>query len=574
MKYFFEIEKNNIKVQNIGLKNIQEDKLQVFYDNLSEDEIKLFLEAYKKNNFKDFLSKTQKNGPLIFINDRQKNIFFAFNDKMSSNSIFYVKNSNKFFISDNPRKIFEISNLKPEIDNNSVYEFISYYSIVPPSTIYKNLKTIPIGSFLEIDFEKEESIKQYWNLEEIIKNKSNNYENFVRETRSLMVSSIEEDLINSKETGLALSSGIDSSGILGIIKNGSEKDVKTITVAPYGLDYKDYIFAKQTSEHFNSENFPLIPKFSDIKKIKDFSTDLPQPIEGGVLFAYGLILDKAKEIGLDTVFMGHGAEMSLGNLKISKVLYKTRFLRFFLPKKIRNTIFSLIAKFKGFSSNQLNFLKSNSLTDRFLIARGPMFQDVKSIFKYLDEKFLESFKTKAKEIEAIKNLSIYDKVVLMYLNSWVNYSQVREYKYLQEKFNVYSSMPFDNPRVVEKMLSAKISFRKKNNWNKQAIRDMFRPFVSEKILNTQVGSLIIRYNKWFEENREPVFNYFYSSKILKNSIDLDILNKKIDKMLEPGLIMMRLLTLAVWYDSNWDKENLKNFDSIFLAQNNNQEGND
>lgn len=203
-----------------------------------------------------------------------------------------------------------------------------------------------------------------------------------------------------------------------------------------------------------------------------------------------------------------------------------------------------------------------------------MFQDVKSIFKYLDEKFLESFKTKAKEIEAIKNLSIYDKVVLMYLNSWVNYSQVREYKYLQEKFNVYSSMPFDNPRVVEKMLSAKISFRKKNNWNKQAIRDMFRPFVSEKILNTQVGSLIIRYNKWFEENREPVFNYFYSSKILKNSIDLDILNKKIDKMLEPGLIMMRLLTLAVWYDSNWDKENLKNFDSIFLAQNNNQEGND
>lgn len=141
--------------------------------------------------------------------------------------------------------------------------------------------------------------------------------------------------------------------------------------------------------------------------------------------------------------------------------------------------------------------------------------------------------------------------------------QMRDLTSLGKKYGVKPYIPFDHPSVMKETFKTPNKFRKLNKWNKQVIRDVFSPYVSEKMKKGKVGSLIIPYNKLLIEKKDKFIKYLRSSEIINNIVDLDIYEKEFEKLPEPGLNLKRLVNLAVWYDINWDKNNLENFEKIF-----------
>ena len=166
-------------------------------------------------------------------------------------------------------------------------------------------------------------------------------------------------------------------------------------------------------------------------------------------------------------------------------------------------------------------------------------------------------------IMKLSSIGLVDKIVIFYFYSWVNYLQTQTLNILSKKYLVNSIIPFDSINVIKKIFKTSDVFRKKNNWNKQLIRDVFEPYVEDKLYKNKARSLVVHYNDWFKENYQDIISYLETSEVLKNLIDWEIYKKNYNKLPEPGLNLIRLLSISLWYDVNWNRKNLINFEKMF-----------
>lgn len=561
MNLYLEVKNKSIYNGSVGLSSFQREGITILYSGLEESVVSEIFIKYKDNNHFQFINDLQHTLFFIFLIDEEKKRILVINDKMSSNEIFYTKNNQGIFVSNSTKEILEKSNTNMEVDMDSVYEIITYFSIVPPKTIYKNISSVPLGGYLDIDCNQNEiELREYWKPEDFFI-KEMDYSELENGTRNSLVAFFRDNK-NIKNSTIALSSGVDSGGMLSMIKSIYGETPESITLGPYGATYKDMMKAKEMAKRNDSTNHAILPSLKDLPKIKEYVLDLNQPIDAGLLFGNSLIFEKTKELGYGNAIFGFGAEMMLGNLKISRVAYSIYKVEKLVPFFILKPIYRVMSIFKSFSKNQQEFLLNPSWFQRFLRARGPLFVHEKKYFKSISDNFVSHFESKAEKILSLKKLDILDKMVLLYIYSWVNYMQYRDLTAMGRKYGVNPILPFDDESVMRAFFKTPNIHRKRNDWNKQLIRDMFKPYVGEDMQKIEVGSLIIPYNSWFKDNYVSYIAYLKSNKIISKAVDLDMFEKDYNTVPESGLILMRMLGVAIWYDSSWDMENLKIFDSI------------
>lgn len=565
MAYIFKIKSNNFSAQPGDLDSRDSGNLSIFSKNLSSQEIDQVIKRYDKGDITNWFEETNRDLFFLCLYDKNKKIFFIANNKIGSNDILYYQKEDELIVSDNAKTLFSVAPVKMEIDFDRVYECITFLTLIPPKTIYKNIFSVPIASFLKYS-SGSMVIEEYWNVEKLFNKKENNYNNFVTESRKALISALKDQGAMEKTTGVSLSSGVDSGGLISLITKESGVSHPSVTIGPRGPKNKDLVFAKKIAEFNNSPNEAIYPAISDLIKLKDFMGDFNQPIDSALVFANSLIFEKAKELNMKSLVFGFGSEMFLGNLKMNRLAYVLGPIERFVPFFFLRPAYILFGKYKNFSNNQITFLTSKSWVDRFLRARGPLFSREKKIFKNKEFGFADHFKEKAEKVLKNRKIGLTDKIVIFYYYSWVNYMQWRDFMHISRKFGVGFSMPFNSTLVIESFAKAKDDFRKLSKWNKQPIRDIFRPYTNEEMYKSSVGSLIIPYNEWFKSCYRQFIPYLKSSYIISNTIDLEKYEKEYNTLPEPGLNLMRLLGIALWYDANWNTENLVNFEKIFPVE--------
>ncbi len=559
MSFFFKLTNDNFSYNNDELEEYIEGGVLIFSKGFSKKEIPTLAEAFKVGTISKKLNSHTTDVYAIFIYDKNNKEIFAANDKFGSYEIFISKDKDNFVISNNIKSIFLDRKTEPEIEMRSVYELISFYAISPPRTIYKGITALPMASCFNYSVEKRNlEIERYWEIEKLFKSKETEYKKVVEGVRNSLVDCV--SLYKEKNTGVAVSGGIDSGGILGIFSKVKNKPVKSISIGPRGPETLDLKSARKTVQHTNSENYEIYPKVKEISKLKYFVSELNQPIASDLLFPNSLVFEKAEEISLDSIMNGSGAEMLLGNLKISKIAFYLEKIEKIVPRAIRNPLYKVVGKVKGLSKNQIEFLLARSWPERFLHTRGSLFSREKKYFKNLPDDFLDVFIKDIEKLFDIKKINLLDKLTLVYMFGWTNYLQMRDFTAMGKRYGVCPIMPFDTLRVASALFKTPNKFRRKNNWNKQVIRDALRPYVSEDLYNNKVRSLIVPYTEWFEYSHSEFIKYLRTSKIISETINLDKYEKEYNTLPEPGLSLMRLLGVAIWYDVNWNPRNVENFD--------------
>lgn len=534
----------------------------VYSKNFNSEEAAVMVQQYRKQELaKWFDQQCDKETFMVVLHDAQKNILEIYNDKVSSNDILYNA-ADSFVVSDNIKKLFEQSGVAMEVDRDSAHEFITFFDIVPPRTMYKNIYAVPFGSVLRYHQDSGVvDLESYWHPENLLMQKEGDYDSLIKKSRQALEMSMQE--VGFDGLGVSLSSGVDSGGLLSMLTKIKGAPVESVTMGPYGSEYKDVKFAQKTAEYNQSPNTLIYPKIEDLKKLPDFSEGLSKPVEATAIVAYGLLMETAAQSGISKLIFGHGAEMLVGNLKIMRLAYTLSKIERVIPRFILNPMYRLGSFIKGFSENQREFLLETSWVDRFLRTRGTLFIKEKKYYRNFNPGFIDGFKKKLKGIFAMKENSLLDQLVMCYLSGWVYYMQMRDFTMLGKRFNIKPVVPFDNPKVMREVFRTNNEFRKLNKWNKQVIRDIFRPYVNEDMYTGEVGSLIVPYNVWFQDNYPEFIAYLKTSPIVSDIIDLDLYENEFNLLPEPGLSLVRLLNLAVWYDVNWNPDNIQHYKRLF-----------
>jgi asparagine synthetase B (glutamine-hydrolysing) len=530
----------------------------------SESRLGELLSMYRTGKLEQGLDAITEHRFFAWIHDSVQRKVIVINDKFGSNEVFFTERESGWIVSNRIRNVF--GDKHPTINTQSLYEFMFLYTVIPPRTIYEGISAVPMASILTIDYDNGSvATSRYWDVERRFTPKSMDYTAHVARIRSYFFEAIASETDDT--TGVALSGGIDSGAILAMATQTQGKPLLSITFGGRGKDTPDLVEGSRlTVQELHSPNHELFPSFEAFRKLPVYMSDLDQPIVADVVWPNGMVYEKAQELGLAKLLYGFGAEMLLGNLKIAKVYNRIKWPERFLPRFILNPIYKLIASFLKISQNQLDFLLAKTWARRFIIARGPMFTRERrlGIYKSFPTDFLDVLERELNERIGSKDVAQGDRFVMMYLLNWVSYMQLRDFSALGRQFGVVPFCPFDIPLVAEGLFKTPTKFRKINGWSKQVLRDMYRPYVSDRLYRRVIRSLIIPYNEFFSGTEKYFFSYLRTSPVVTAMVDMDVFEKNFSKLPEPGQALMRLIGLAVWHDAHWGKERLKGFEHACL----------
>jgi len=274
----------------------------------TDSDTEVLLQCYKKYGIEKTLENI--NGMFSFAIFDGDKIFLA-RDRLGIKPLFYHQDDNGITFSSEIEPIKDVVGVERlTIDPMSVSLFFNMYYIPSPNTIWKEIRNLNPGCFMEYNTKTKESrIKKYWQLERTNKSATD-----LKYLETLLKDAVSLRMRSDVPYGAYLSGGVDSSLI---VKHMSllEDGTKTFTaqIGDKELDEREY--ALKVAEECKTRHTNLPVEYTDIKLsfLRKISKNFGQPFaDSSVVPTYLISREIAKNVtvalggdGSDELFCGY-----------------------------------------------------------------------------------------------------------------------------------------------------------------------------------------------------------------------------------------------------------------------------
>lgn len=476
----------------------------------------------------------------VFVHHKALNRFYAFNDVFGYQEIFIIPQAGQLTISSTiPYRADETYN------HTAIYELLSFQSVVAPQTVIDGVEIVPLAQCAAVDLaDCSHRYQLYWDMRDKFANKATDYQQLTSELRDAFYQEIVKE--PSQKLAVALSGGVDSGCILGILHDKYNRDIPTVSFGPYGKDSNDLESSRITAAYFHSTNTELYPDKKLFIDMIDASRSLAVPVSGEQLVTNVRLLKTAKAAGADTMYFGYGTQMLLGNLGLNQLWHKIWWFEKIFPTFLRKIVYRFYLG--SATDNRKNILLASDWAERFVYKYAPLLSRERQVYKNLPETFVQDMLQKLQPTTS-SHLKLSDQIVQWCFSSWMNYGQGRNVAAIGRALGMDTALPYNTQSVAQAIAQASDDMRRRNNWNKQLWRDAIRPYIPDHLYGRKGKSLTIAYDQILLPEREAIIAYLADSALLQDVIDFDELRDSIEKLPEPGLLLLRLLSIAIWHDA-------------------------
>jgi len=196
---------------------------------ITRGDIEVALHLYRKIGI-DFLNCL--NGMYAgAIFDPVQNRVLLFRDRFGIKPLYYTETADGFFFSSEIKPLLEGSGLTAELDRDSLPVFFSYRYVPGEKTMFKNIRRLPPGSFIDFDLNNGSySINRYWEYLPGESIADQNPEKAETHFFQLLEDAVRIRMRSDVEVASLLSGGIDSSSVASMAAS-RQPDMKLFTVS-------------------------------------------------------------------------------------------------------------------------------------------------------------------------------------------------------------------------------------------------------------------------------------------------------------------------------------------------------
>jgi asparagine synthase (glutamine-hydrolysing) len=329
------------------------------------------------------------NGMWAFcIYDKVNEILFLSRDRFGIKPLYYYVSDNEFIFSSELKPIYKLIP-RIEIDPSALNHYFIMNTSPTDRTIVNGIQKFPAASCMVFDLKTKKMalLNSYWNSK--FEEKVINEETAKSRITDILSDSVKRNMVSDCEVGAFLSGGIDSSIIVMLMKEYSEK-VKTFSVRFDYVDYNESQYARIVSETFKTHHYEIEFNASDVMKLID---ELPiyydEPFGDSSMIPTFLVSKTASD-HVKVVLSGTGSDEIFGGYDRYKEYIKLLKIRS-IPKILRNAATSSYRKLNKDKAGKLKELL-NEKDDRILYVKllSDAFRNPGE--KWYSEPLLEDFK--------------------------------------------------------------------------------------------------------------------------------------------------------------------------------------
>jgi len=240
-----------------------------------------------------------------------------------------------YFCEDQGRLLFasEVKALRPamrrslSLDEGALAQLFTFWTTIGDRTLFQGIRSLPPGHLLIAEGGRL-SISQYWSWQGASPDQQSrlSFGEAVESLRALLVDAVKLQLRADVPVGAYLSGGLDSSGIVALIRGFSSTPMRTFSVAFEDPEFDESAFQQVMVDHLGTDHTTIRCRKRDIGEL--FPT-LIQHTESPVLrtapVPLMMLSGLVRKEGFKVVLTGEGADEVFGGYDLFKEAKVRRF---------------------------------------------------------------------------------------------------------------------------------------------------------------------------------------------------------------------------------------------------------
>lgn len=346
---------------------LREELKKKNYKFKTNSDTEVLLKGYQEYG-KDITKKLRGMFAFAIYNEKEEELFLA-RDGFGIKPLYYGIFNDTFMFASEIKALLVHPDFKKEFNEEILSSYLCFNSVATKETFFKNVYKLEPGYQLTIK-NGEVKKERFFKLE--FEKTDEDNDKLIEEIKDAMVDSVNHHKISDVEVGSFLSSGVDSSYVVSLLKPD-----KTYT-ASFESKYKSYdeiSYAKDLCKKLNIENKSYtITKEEYLKEFPKIMYYMDEPLADPSAIALYFVAKKAsKDVkvvtsgeGADELFCGYGDYRE----EIDHNWYNK------IPYSIRHFASSLIFNYKLREKKGLNFIyRKGQKLENYFIGVGRVFSD-------------------------------------------------------------------------------------------------------------------------------------------------------------------------------------------------------
>lgn len=216
----------------------------------TKSDIEVIVHLYEELGI-DFIDKLRGMFAIALF-DKKKGLVYLVRDRMGEKPLYWTKTKKGVVFASEMKSLLQTDGINKSLNYSSIDRYFHYYYIPEPETMFKSVKKLKAGSYLEInlnDFKVKEVL--YWDPTKIITNNLKDPSELIRTT---FADSCKLTLTSDVPVGISLSGGIDSGSILALSAPFYKDKMKAFSIGYEGTPPSDERkLAKELAKKFKVE---------------------------------------------------------------------------------------------------------------------------------------------------------------------------------------------------------------------------------------------------------------------------------------------------------------------------------
>lgn len=244
--------------------------------------------------------------------DEKKDIVYLVRDRLGIKPLYYGITDNRINFASNAAALLEDPEQSRDVDKEAVFDFMSLLAVPAPNTLFKNIKKLPAGHYMELLPNGKINRRCYWNPCSYLAKGE------LKESKALMKHTLLATLRESTHlrkmsdvpVGVFLSGGVDSSTNLALFSEG-EQEVNTFTVGYERTRYyqNENEYARKMADYCHAVHHDeILDDGSVINFLNSLKIMCDDPVADPVIVSQYYIAKLAIANGIKVVQVGEGAD--------------------------------------------------------------------------------------------------------------------------------------------------------------------------------------------------------------------------------------------------------------------------
>lgn len=252
-------------------------------------------------------------------------------DRAGIRPLFYTRDGGALWFASEIKALLAAVPSRARLNPHGLAQALTYWAAAEPDTVFEGVESLPPGHVLVREADGRERLRRYWDwtfpdASEPTDRHFSSIESATAELRELLVDAVRLQLRADVPVGAYLSGGLDSSGIVALIRGFTDTPVRTFSVAFQDREFDESDYQMAMVRHLGTEHTTLNCTRRDIgEAFPKLLYHTESPVLRTAPVPLMLLSREVRAAGYKVVLTGEGADEVFGGYDLFREAKVRRF---------------------------------------------------------------------------------------------------------------------------------------------------------------------------------------------------------------------------------------------------------